>query len=63
VNFEIGAGQSVAFMDVSGRIPTTVMDLLLGFYTATAGKVLVFIIKTINTRFFKIIFFSHIQII
>jgi ABC-type multidrug transport system fused ATPase/permease subunit len=42
VNFEIGAGQSAAFMDVSGRIPTTVMDLLLGFYKPTAGEVLCF---------------------
>jgi ABC-type multidrug transport system fused ATPase/permease subunit len=42
VSFEIGAGQSVAFMDVSGRIPTTVMDLLLGFYKPTAGEVLCF---------------------
>jgi ATP-binding cassette subfamily B protein len=42
VNFEIRAGDSVAFMDVSGRILTTVMDLLLGFYKPRAGKVLCF---------------------
>jgi ABC-type multidrug transport system fused ATPase/permease subunit len=42
VNCEIGAGQSVAFMDVSGRAPTAVMDLLLGFYKPIAGKVLYF---------------------
>jgi ABC-type multidrug transport system fused ATPase/permease subunit len=39
VNFEIGAGQSVAFMDISGKVPIPVMDLLLGFYKPTAGKV------------------------
>jgi ABC-type multidrug transport system fused ATPase/permease subunit len=42
VNFEIGAGQNVAFVDVSGRIPTAVMDLLLGFYKPAAGEVLCF---------------------
>jgi ABC-type multidrug transport system fused ATPase/permease subunit len=39
VNIEIGPGQHVAFVDVSGRVPTPVMDLLLGFYKPSAGKV------------------------
>jgi ABC-type multidrug transport system fused ATPase/permease subunit len=39
VNFEIEAGQHAAFVDVSGRVPIPVMDLLLGFYKPSAGKV------------------------
>ncbi|XP_069679391.1 phosphatidylcholine translocator ABCB4-like isoform X2 [Periplaneta americana] len=40
LNFEIKAGQSVAFVDVSGRAPTSLMDLLFGFYEPTSGQVL-----------------------
>ena len=41
VSFEISQGQKVGFVGSSGCGKSTILSLLLGFYTPTSGKILI----------------------
>ena len=40
INLEIGAGQTIAFVGMSGGGKTTLVNLIPGFYSASSGKIL-----------------------